>query len=116
VSSLAVTDGAGLNGGRVAATGAQQEYGAVTLRANALLTASAITFLSTVDGAFGLSATATGLTTFDGAVGSTLALSSLTVTNGASSDDRRVGTTGGQNYDGPPTLTDNAPLTRGPIT
>jgi hypothetical protein len=82
----------------------------VTLSANALLTASAITFLSTVDGAFGLTATATGLTTFDGAVGSGTKLASLTVTNGVDLNGGSVATTGAQDYDGPVTLSANATL------
>src|SRR5204862_449081 len=113
LSSLTVTNGADLNGGSVATTGAQNYDGPVTLSANALLTASAITFLSTVDGAFGLTATATGLTTFDGAVGSGTKLASLTVTNGAHLNGGSVATTGAQNYDGPVTLSANDTLISG---
>src|SRR5204862_50396 len=113
---LTVTNGADLNGGSIATTGAQNYDGPVTLSANALLTASAITFLSMVDGAFGLTATATGLTTFDGAVGSGTKLASLTVTNGADLNGGSVATTGAQNYDGPVTLSANALLTGSSIT
>src|SRR5260370_40063029 len=67
------------NGGSVATTGAQNYDGPVTLSADALLTASALTFLSTVDGGPALSVSASsGSIGFDGLIGGLSPLASLT--------------------------------------
>src|SRR5581483_837070 len=116
LSSLTVTNAADLNGGSITTTGAQSYDGPVTLTSNAVLTGTAITFLSTVDGAYGLTATATGLTTFDGAVGGTTPLASLTVSHGADLNGGSIITTGAQEYDGPLTLTADAQLVGTAIT
>src|SRR4029077_11855838 len=115
LASLTVTSTADLNGGSVTTSGTQNYDGPVVLTSDALLTGTAITFLSTVDGAHGLTATATGLTTFDGAVGTGTPLASLTVTNAADINGGSVAPTGGQNYDGAVTLSASALLTAGSI-
>jgi len=87
----------------------------VVLTSDNLLTASAITFASTVNGAFGLTAAA-AVTTFDGTVGSGTALTSLTVTHTADLNGGSVRTTGSQDYQGPVVLTTNDLLTGSAIT
>jgi hypothetical protein len=61
-------------------TGGTQSYsGAVTLLANTTTTASALTFGSSVDGAFSLTANSSGLTSFGaGGIGQSTALASIT--------------------------------------
>jgi autotransporter-associated beta strand protein len=116
--SLSVTGTAALNGGSVttnaAGAGTQSYGGAVTLGADAALSASAptgtpalVTFASTVDaaarGAQGL--TVTGNASFGGAVGSGQAPSTLTVTGTTALGAGSVTTTGKQTYDRAITLT-----------
>jgi hypothetical protein len=111
LTSLTVTHTADLNGGSITTSGAQTYDGPVVLTTNDLLTGTTITFLGTVDGAFGLTATATGLTTFDAAVGSGTPLASLTVTHTADLNGGSITTSGAQTYDGPVVLTTNNLLT-----
>ncbi|HTS93434.1 MAG TPA: hypothetical protein VMG55_15590, partial [Stellaceae bacterium] len=115
LASLTVTQTADLNGGSVATSGAQTYQGPVVLTANDALTASSILFVSTVDGAFGLTATAAA-TTFDGSVGSGTALTSLTVAHTADLNGGSVTTSGAQTYNGPVVLTSDMVLTGSAVT
>ncbi|HKF73063.1 MAG TPA: hypothetical protein VKB68_15025, partial [Stellaceae bacterium] len=99
----------------VTTTGAQSYDEPVVLSTNDILTGSTISFGSTVDGAFGLTAAAT-VTTFEGTVGSGTALTSLTVTHTADLNGGSVTTTGAQTYDGPVVLSTNDLLTGSAIT
>ena len=92
-----------LNGGSVITIGAQSYGDAVTLGADSTLTSTgggAITFGSTVDGAFALAVNTAGITTFGGAVGGTAALASLTTDAPGATDlnGGSVTTTGAQSY------------------
>ncbi|MFM8415184.1 MAG: beta strand repeat-containing protein, partial [Planctomycetota bacterium] len=98
-----VTDASGttaINGGSVATTGSQTYNDAATLGAATTLSGGAITFATTLDGAFALAANSQGLTTFDGAVGGTAALASLVTDAGGTTriNGGSVTTTGSQTY------------------
>jgi len=81
LTSLSVNRATDLNGVTVTTTGDQTYTGAVTLTSDMALTAPAVTFSSTVDGAQSL--TISGGATFDGAVGGMTPLTSLSI-SGAS--------------------------------
>ncbi|MFM8497466.1 MAG: hypothetical protein ACKOEM_18380, partial [Planctomycetia bacterium] len=84
-----------------AATNANIAFtGAVTLAQNTTLNAGAgaITFKSTVDGAYTLTANSTGTTTFGGVVGGTGKLVSLTTNAGGTASLLSVSTSGAQTY------------------
>ena len=107
-----------INGGSVATSGADgQVYNdAVTLGANTRLDAAAgaITFATTLDGAYTLDANTTGATTFNGAVGGTTPLTSLTTSKGGTTaiNGGSVKTSGsdGQVYNDAVTLGANTTL------
>ena len=115
LGSLA-TDAGGstvLQGGSVRTTGAQTYGDAVSLGAATTLTASALTFASTLNGAQALVANVSGATTFSGAVGGSTALASIT-TDGPGTvvfGGGSVATTGAQTYGEAATLTANTTLT-----
>jgi hypothetical protein len=73
-----------LNGTHTTSGGAFRVAGATTLAGATVVTTAggAITFNSTIDGAFDLTTTTTGLTSFDSAIGAGPALASLTVDSG----------------------------------
>ncbi len=81
LTSLSVSGASTINTDMVTTSGKQSYGGAVTLTASSNLTASAVTFKGTVDGAQSL--TITGAATFDGDLGDTNNLSSLSI-SGAS--------------------------------
>ncbi|MFM8415820.1 MAG: beta strand repeat-containing protein, partial [Planctomycetota bacterium] len=100
-----VTDAGGttrINGGSVTTTGSQTYNDAATLGANTTLSGSAITFATTLDGAFALAANSQGTTTFGGVVGGTTPLVSLATDAGGTTalNGGDVTTTGaaGQSY------------------
>ena len=118
------TDGGGttqLNGASVATSGAQSYSDAVTLGADATLTANSITFSSTLNSA-GVARTLqlndSGTTTFGNAVGNSLALASLATNAGGSTaiNGGSVATSGTQNYGDAVTLGANTTLTANGIT
>src|SRR4029079_5531453 len=93
----------------ITTSGAQTYNDAVTLGAATVLTATssgAVTFNSTVDGAFGLTINTAGSTHFDKQVGSITALSSLTTNAGGITSIRTilVQTSGNQTYNDTVTL------------
>ncbi|MBN9518877.1 autotransporter-associated beta strand repeat-containing protein, partial [bacterium] len=102
----------GLNATSFDTGGAAQVYdGAVVLLAGATLTGSVVTFGGAVDGAFGLSVTASGLTAFNGVVGGTTPLASLsTDAAGSTTIAGDVTTTGNQTFGDNTTLTGAATL------
>ena len=86
-----------LNGGVVNTSGVQTYNDPVLLTANTVLTSLSggdITFASTVDGAFALTANTAGVTAFNGAVGGRTALASLSATGGAIADNGPITTIG----------------------
>ena len=91
-----------LNSGTVTTTGAQAFGDAVTLGATTTLDAGAgaITFGSTVNGAFALTANSSVVTTFSGAVGAVTPLASLTTNAGGSTTigGGAITTSGSQTY------------------
>jgi filamentous hemagglutinin family protein len=92
-----------INTTTVNTTGAQTYNDAVTLGADAVLTSSGgsdIRFLSTLDGASGLTVNTTGATVFSGAVGSATPLAFLTTNSGGTTqvNGGSVATTGAQTY------------------
>ena len=107
-----------INGGSVKTSGADgQVYNdVVTLGANTTLDAAAgaITFATTLDGAYTLDANTTGATTFNGAVGGTTPLTSLTTNKGGTTaiNGGSVKTSGsdGQVYNDAVTLGANTTL------
>ena len=105
-----------LNGGVVNTLGLQTYNDPVLLTADTVLTSVSggdITFASTVDGAFALTANTAGVTAFDGAVGGTVALASLTTDAPGTTDlnGGAVNTIGSQTYNDPVVLTANTVLT-----
>ena len=102
LSSLLVTGTSAINGGLVNTTGTQQYNGAATLGADTTMSASAVTFGSTLDGAKSLGIT--GNATFGGAVGGSAALTSLSVSGTSAINGGLVKTTGAQSYKGAATL------------
>jgi filamentous hemagglutinin family protein len=108
-----------INGGMVTTTGGQTYNDAVTLGANATFNAGAgpITFASTVDGLFSLTANTTGATTFGGAVGGTNALTTLTTnadgTTAINGGSVTTSAAGGQVYGDAVTLGANTVLNSG---
>ena len=98
LASLWVSGTTALDGGSVSTTGGQTYTGAAQLGANAILTGSAVTFGSTLDGAYRLTITRNG--EFDGATN----LRSLSVSGSSTIDGGSVTTTGGQTYTGAVTL------------
>jgi hypothetical protein len=107
------------NGGRtlvagtITTTGTQSYGDATVLTGDTTLNsgANAISFGSTVDGAFALSAT--GPTTFGGTVGATNALASIATTGAAAINGASMSTTGNQTYGGSVTLGADAVLNAG---
>ena len=95
---LAVSNASTIAGGAVTTTGAQTYTGAVTLGgvSPTVLTGTAATFGSTLDGANALTIAANA--EFDGAVGGTSALASLAVTKTSRISGGAVTTTGDQTY------------------
>ncbi|WP_339728232.1 LamG-like jellyroll fold domain-containing protein [uncultured Gimesia sp.] len=92
-----------INGGSIATTGSQTFNDAVLLGADTILSSSAsdaITFISTLNGAFSLDVNTAGTTTFEDQVGNTFALTSLTMNaNGATAiNGSSVTTSGAQTY------------------
>jgi hypothetical protein len=120
LTSLSTSKGGttAINGGSVKTSGSDgQVYNdAVTLGANTTLDAAAgaITFATTLDGAFTLNANTTGATTFNDAVGGTTALVSLTTNKGGTTaiNGGSVKTSGadGQVYNDAVTLGANTTL------
>jgi filamentous hemagglutinin family protein len=94
--SLSVSGTSALNGSGITTTGTQTYSGATTLGADTTLkSSSAVSFGSTIDGAYSLAVGAAGDVTFGGAVGATTALASLTANSGgATTLDGGVTTTG----------------------
>lgn len=103
-----------LNGGTIITAGDQvyttaQVLGGTTTLGNtngADLSGTAITFNSTINGAFGLTLNTGGTTTLTGAVGNTTPLASLTTDAGGTTviNGGRVKTTGAQTYNDPVSL------------
>src|SRR5205814_475462 len=92
LTSLHVTGASDINTDKITTTGAQDYDGAVTLTSDTDLTATTVTFGSTVDGVHAL--TIDGDAEFDGEVGVGTALTSLLV-NGATMIDTDAITTSG---------------------
>lgn len=92
----------------ITTTSLQRFEGAVTLLLDVTLTASDISFLSTVDGPGGL--TDNGPTSFAGAVGGTEALRFITLNGPGALNGALVRTAGNQTYNGPLTLGANSVL------
>ena len=117
LTGLTVSGTTEFDGGSVTTSGAQTYTGAVTLKQDAALTGTDITFASTVqsdvDGAAGLTATATsGKTLFTGAVGGGgKALKSLTTNGNAEIAGGSVITKNDQLYNGAVVLTADTTLT-----
>jgi autotransporter-associated beta strand protein len=117
LKSLSVHGATTLAGGSVTTTAGQSYAGAVTLTRDAALSASLVTFGSTVDaasaGAEGL--TVTGGASFAGAVGKAQALKALAVSGAAALNGGSVTTAaagaGSQSYGGAVTLGQDAALT-----
>ena len=117
LTSLGTQGATNLNGGSVRTTAAQSYGGAVTLGANTTITANAVDFNGTVDGARTLLVNDSGTTTFHGNVGSTTALTSLTTTVGGSTVlPAQVTTTGAQVYGDQVTLSANTTLSANSVS
>lgn len=113
VASLTTSGIAAINGGAITTSGAQTYNNAVTLGANTTLTGSALTFASTLNGAFTLLANVSGATTFGGLVGGATPLTSIT-TDAAGSvvfNTTAITTSGAQTYNELATLGANLTLT-----
>ncbi|MFN0185359.1 MAG: beta strand repeat-containing protein [Aquabacterium sp.] len=117
LDTLAVSGASSLSAGSVTTAGAQTYTGAVTLGSANVLTGTAISFGSTVNGAQALTVNATGNTSFGTAVGGTTALASLTTdAAGATLIGGNVSTTGAQSYGDKLTLNADSTLTASAIT
>jgi filamentous hemagglutinin family protein len=103
--------------GGVATTGLQDYKDAVTVTADSAFTSSgggAISFESTLDGAFAVSVGTSGAATFTGAVGGGTPLTSLTLSNASGTTTvagATVNTTGLQDFKNPLTLGSNLVFT-----
>ncbi len=112
------TDAAGSTtlAANVRTSGAQTYGDAVTLTADATLTAGSATFAATVDGAHALMVSSAGLTTFGAAVGGNTALASLsTDAPGSTRVGADITTSGLQRYGDAVTLTADADFTAGAL-
>jgi autotransporter-associated beta strand protein len=78
IRQLSLMAGAILHSGAISSTGAQSYAGPVELQADIALSASNVTFTSTVDGAFDLTISAGAATTVLGGVGTIVPLTGLT--------------------------------------
>ena len=97
-----------INTAQIKTSGAQTYGGALTLPADATLTASLVTFTKTVDGPKSLTIAGAAPQTFGGAVGGQIALSSLKTSTGESViTGGLVKTTGNQTYQGRVTASEN---------
>src|SRR5262249_52829489 len=114
VTTLLVTGTTDINTDKVDTTGTQEYSGAVTLTADTNLTATSVTFDSTLDGAHALTVPSNG--TFGGEVGQTTNLSSLHVTGTSAINTDKITTTGTQAYDTAVTLGSDANLTGTTVT
>ena len=104
LASLSVSGTTALNGGSVATTGAQTYSGPATLGTDNTLTASTVTFGSTLNGQHAL--VINGSAVFDGAVGTDpqMAPASLVVNGTTTINGGHMTTLGSQTYNGPTTV------------
>jgi hypothetical protein len=104
LASLSVSGTTALNGGTVTTTGAQTYSGPATLGIDNTLTASTVTFGSTLNGQHAL--VINGSAVFDGAVGTDpqMAPASLVVNGTTTINGGHMTTLGSQTYNGPTTV------------
>jgi hypothetical protein len=106
LTALTVSGAAQIDAASIRTSGAQTFGGASTLGTGTLLTASAVAFGSTVDGAHALGIA--GDATFSGSLGGTTPLASVAVSGSTALNGGAFTTTGTQTFSGPATLgTDN---------
>ncbi|MBU0743998.1 MAG: hypothetical protein KKE11_01310, partial [Gammaproteobacteria bacterium] len=114
-TSLEVAAGGVTNiSGSVITTTGDQTYGnALNILANTVLTGDDISFVTTINGGFGLGIDAAGNTTFGGVIGGTTPLAYLDVTSGVVTNinTNAITTTGTQDYAGDVVLGGTGPVT-----
>jgi hypothetical protein len=113
LTSLTMNNAANLNGVSISTTGAQTYDGAVTLGASDTLTSTGgknITFVSAVNGDFGLTVNTSGNEDFEGGVGTSQALANLTTDGSGTVGGTAMFNIGLANSDG------NAVVVNGEIT
>ena len=117
------TEAARLDGGSIVTTGTQSFNGAVMLGSDTILSSTnsgAITFGSTIDGAFALTVNTAGATVFEGTVGGTTLLTSLTTdapgTTSFAISGGQIRTSGAQTYNDAVTLAADTTLAAGTVS